>query len=261
MKRAIYLIFLSLITIGCIIFGTVYHTGKAVGHISKWWNDQVTDDGTATTEEGQDVLDAFTTLHVEADIASVKVQQGDEFKIEWSVRQSGVPSYDVKDGVLTVRQKHPHKNLTGNHSCKITIFLPEGTELDRVEIDADVGNVDLVDVSAQKTIITADVGAIGLDNCQLGDTSLEADVGDIRLRGCNFCDLTADADVGSVSIDANQDLSDYSYDLDTDVGDIHINDEHMRKQFEMHGKGKYKIDVSCDVGSLDISFNKDSEIL
>ena len=261
MKRAIYLIVLSLITIGCIIFGTIYHTGKAIGHIARWWDEEVESEADATTEEGQDTLDAFTTIHVEADIASVKVKQGDEFKIEWSVYRSGVPTYDVKDGVLTVRQKHPHKNLTGNHTCKITLTLPEGTELQRVEIDADVGNVDLSDVISRKTVITADVGSVGLENCQLGDTTIEADVGDVRLHACGFDDFTAEADVGSISIDAAQDLSDYSFDLEAGVGDIHINDKNVRKQFEKHGSGQYKMDVNCDVGSLDISFDMESDTL
>ncbi|MDD6193912.1 MAG: DUF4097 family beta strand repeat-containing protein [Lachnospiraceae bacterium] len=261
MKRAIYLTLLSLITIGCIIFGTIYHTGKAMGHLSRWWEEEVESDADATTEEGKDILDAFTTIHVEADIASVKVKQGDDFKIEWSVYRSGVPTYDVKDGVLTVIQKHPHKNLAGNHSCKIILTLPEGTKLERVEIDADVGDVDVLDISSQKTTVTADVGAVNFDNCQLGDTTVEADVGDVSLRSCDFYDLTVSADVGSITIDATQDLSEYSFDLDAGVGDIHINDQHVHKQFEQHGSGKYKIDADCDVGSLDISFDQESDTL
>ena len=117
------------------------------------------------------------------------------------------------------------------------------------------------DVISRKTVITADVGSVGLENCQLGDTTIEADVGDVRLHACGFDDFTAEADVGSISIDAAQDLSDYSFDLEAGVGDIHINDKNVRKQFEQHGSGQYKMDVNCDVGSLDISFDMESDTL
>ena len=262
MKRAIYLILLSIFTIGCIIFGTIYHTGKAMRHVERWWDEEVEgDDTSSSTEDAEFTLDPFTSIDVDADIASVNIVQGDEYKIEWSVHRSGVPSYDVKDGVLKVTQKHPHKNITGEHSCRITITMPENINLDRTEIDADVGDVKIKGVTSKKTTITADVGTVNLENCQMGDSSIEADVGDVRLYLCEFKDLTVSADVGSINIDAAQDLSDYSFDLEASVGDIHINNEHMRKRFEKHGSGKYKIDADCDVGSMEINFSKGNETL
>lgn len=261
MKRAIYLTLLSLVTIGCIIFGTIYHTGKAIVHFDRWWDEEVEDNSTDTSEEGEYTLDAFTSLNVQADIAAVSVRQGDEFKIEWSVHRSGVPTYEVKDGVLTVTQKHPHKNIAGEHSCSITITLPEGTKLDRVEIDADVGDVQISNVITEKMDITADVGTVDMENCQLGDSTIEADVGDVRLYACEFKDMNVSADVGSISINTAQDLADYSFDLETSVGDIRINNENEHKKFEKHGSGKYRIDADCDVGSLEINFSKGSDTL
>ena len=51
MKRAIYLILLSILTIGCIIFGTIYHTGKAMRHVERWWNEEVEGDDTSSSTE------------------------------------------------------------------------------------------------------------------------------------------------------------------------------------------------------------------
>lgn len=249
MKKTLYILILSIITIFCIIFGTLYHMGVGLHNLF-----EKTQEETVTTESGEKELEAFSEISVDADVATVVIQQGDRYEIRWDVKKANVPKYEVKNEVLTVKQNQKKPSVSGNTFCKIYITVPQDVVLSELEVDADVGEVKISDIATMHTNISSDVGDVDIENCQLGETELGADVGNIVLRKCGFMDLECDSDVGNFEIHSEEDLSHYSYNLKAAVGDVKVNGDNMKKSFQKQGDNGYDVHVRCDVGNIELNY-------
>lgn len=253
MKKTLYIVIISIVTIMCIIFGTMNHINPDnMGGIFSFQDRS--GEKISEEESAGETLQTFTNVEIDADIASVTIQQGEEYGIEWSVKNATPPTYRVENDMLRVQQKQKHIHNPGSHNGKIVITVPKEAVLVDIKVEADVGNVRVADVSSMKTDITADVGNIKLTGCQLGDTTLEADVGNIKIKDCGFMDLNAEADVGSFNLSKDADLSPYTFDLKAGVGDVKVNGKTAHRKYKKAGTNGYKISVNCDVGDLTISY-------
>lgn len=249
MKKSLYIIILSVLTIFCIIFGTLVHMGIGLNN-----SVEKTQEDTETTQTGEKELSAFSEIDIEADILSVTIEQGEKYEIRWDVKKANMPKYSVKNEVLTVTQNQKIPNISGNRSCKVYITVPKDVVLSDVEVETSVGEVIISDIVTMHTDITSDVGDVELKDCQLGETSLEADVGNVVMRQCSFMDLEGEADVGNFEIYGEEELSHYSYHLKAAVGDIKVNGEKVRKSFREQGDNGYEVNVSCDVGNIELNY-------
>ena len=136
MKKTIILIIIGVVTIGCIIYGTVYHMGGGFKNLRRagfFITDDENGDGFSFNFENYDdedvekssmnqALESFSKIKINSAIMKIRLEEGDNFTIQGTWNKAWMrPEVSVNNGTLEVKQKgKSHKN-NGNNICRVTI--------------------------------------------------------------------------------------------------------------------------------------------
>ena len=241
MKKNTLIIILGVITIFCIIFGSVKHIGGGIKAFREWgidkdddWEDSGKTDSETTSSFNQN-LEAFSEIKINTGIAEVKIEEGNQYTIESTFSKSWLkPSVSVKNGTLEVsQQRKKGPTLGGNHVCRITVKVPSGTKLDEIKINSNVGDLKLREISAQKI-------------------DLNLNVGEVTVRRVDFSNLDVNNNVGEIDIDPLDDINNYDISIGTDVGDVSVDGRSYKRNYTSKGNGKKKIKAQTNVGEVRI---------
>ena len=183
MKRNVYLILITVITILCIIAGTGYHLvrfGLSVAEglpsfsefieaISDWDDDgddsddnDDSDNGISTSvDASQKNLDAFSSINADLNVVDLTIQRGNTFSITCKASKKLTPEYKVENNCLTITQyAKAHNALGRNKKCSVTITVAD--TLTDLKLHTNVGDVDLSGLNVLALDLRADVGDIDL---------------------------------------------------------------------------------------------------
>lgn len=241
MKKTVYLAVITLITIGCVLFGF------ANGEVSFPFgigNSNYSIEESAT-------LEAFDRITVDAAVMDLIVKEGSTYELDYRGTKNLVMSYQVDNGALVVSQKK-NGSMIGNNSAVLTLTVPADTQLESVDIGIDVGDIDLKGMNVNAMDADLDVGDMTIEKTVFDEIVIDSDTGDIKLNNCSFVNLDISCDVGDVKVDSGMDISEYTYDLKTDVGEVEVNAaEYGRKYYKEGEKGK--IVIHGDVGDISVN--------
>lgn len=258
MKKNIFLIILTLVTVLCIIVGASRHlglprksfssvassirrglrSGKFNFHIDSYDDDDEATDFDFDDEDPKsfdsETISEFTELDVNLRVAGLTIERGNKWQIESKYAYSFLkPEYSLKNGKLTITQPYyKNKNLT-NKSCKVVITVPFGTELSKVSIKMDVGAVELNGFDIKKGSIDTDVGAISISSV-------------------DFEDLDLDSDVGAVSIELVEPIEEYSININSDLGGIVVDGRNEKRRYSQKGSKDKQLRINTDVGGVEV---------
>lgn len=243
MKRTIYLLAITVITIAAVIVGTGIHAGgfglfringNSIGGI-----------------EDVVVLDNFDRIEFDTDVADISIKEGTDYKIHYRCTKNMIPEWQVADKKLKVINKKKEILFGVNNNCRIEITVPRGSELTLVNIQNDVGDVEIDGILTKECNVESNVGDIDLNNVTMENSVMNSDTGDIEIKKSTFTDLDLSSDVGSITVESSQRLTDYAFDLSTDVGEIEFNNEEYGKKYRRDGENG-KITIQGDVGDIEI---------
>ena len=165
MKRNVYLILITVITILCIIAGTGYHLvrfGLSVAEglpsfsefieaISDWDDDDDddsddnddSDNGISTSvDASQKNLDAFSSINADLNVVDLTIQRGNTFSITCKASKKLTPEYKVENNCLTITQyAKAHNALGRNKKCSVTITVAD--TLTDLKLHTNVGDVEI----------------------------------------------------------------------------------------------------------------------
>ena len=292
MKRNVYLIILTIITILCIIAGTCYHLVRfgisiagGLPSIQTFmdavtdWNDDDSSDNTESASSTKTVsssqnLDAFTSIQADMNVMDLKVVSGDSYSIQYKASKKFVPEFEVKNNCLTIKQTQNVSFSTATRNAKCTVTVTVADSLDSVKIQSDVGDITLSDQTNTTFSLYADAGDIDLENCAFGKSTVEtdagdfdlknctftalslyADAGDIDLENCTFTNMDISTDAGDIDIDSKEDLSGYRIALDTSYGDVTVNHKKQRHSYSHDGNlSGHTLTVSTYAGDIDLNY-------
>ena len=292
MKRNVYLIILTIITIICIIGGTCYHLvrfGISVAGglpsiqtfmdaVLDWNNDYYsynTESSASTkTVSSSQNLDAFTSIQADMNVMDLNVVSGDSYSIQYKASKKFVPEFEVKNNCLTIKQTQKFSFFSAARNPKCTVTVTVADSLDSVKIQSDAGDITLSDQTITTFSLYADAGDINLENCAFGKSTIETDAGDfdlknctftalslytdagdIDLENCTFTNMDISTDAGDIDIDSKEDLSGYRIDLDTSYGDVTVNHKKQRHSYSHDGTlSGHTLTVSTDAGDIDLNY-------
>lgn len=279
MKKTLYLTVLSLVTVFCIIAGSIYHISGWIGFGLGSVFNFISGDGDSSSSRSQatysEDIDTFKNIKIDSDVMSINIKEGDAFHLEYDCLESRKPSFKVSGNTLDIKQPSARGWLRNhiNYKCDLTITIPSGTVLESSDIVTDVGNIDInntecKDFNAESDVgnitiksctfeyseIESDVGNIEASSSDLGKTNIETDTGDIDITSCGFKDTEIYNDVGNVELSDNKiDISNYTVDLSTDFGSIKVNGKKHKRSFYQEASGSkdiYNIIIETDIGSI-----------
>ena len=276
MKKNLYLVIISIITILVIIFSTCFHIGNVVSKFfpfGVFWNDE------DTSMSGDDIevsesLDAFENIKVDASASDVRISYGDGFSWRYEGDSALKPDVKIDGNTLVVNENNDIRFHWGdwNTDCKTTITIPEGTKLDRITVDSSAGNLLMKDVAANRidaelsagnvnlkniTIDTAvfdlSAGNFNVDDSDITDLQFECSAGNAILKDITFEKLTADMSAGNLQIQSavNLDVAD----IEADSTDLHIQDKRVHGgSFTQNGDSNISVEIDCSAGSASLEW-------
>ena len=267
MTRKLYVTILTIVTIICIIIGSVVNIGnlfdrlyRGIQGLTEAGSDTDSSSGTYTLNyvEGTDYTD-FTSLDIDVDVMDITIQPGEAYSVQYTGNQKKMdPVISMSGDTLVVTQtiKKQRWGSTNNVKCRLVITVPEDVSLENLTIQADVGDIDINDLTVTDFDVSADVGDVDMDHVSMDQGKLGLDVGDLDMDNCSFTDFSVSCDVGDVKITADSDLSKYAVELSCDMGSVTVNDQDQKRSFTQRGEDG-SLTVTNSVGDIRVKMTED----
>ena len=127
MKKNIYLIIITIITVVCIIAGSLYHIG---GFALDLFDNLIPRSdkslGNVCTDELS--VDEFSNLVFDTTISNINVKTGDSYMVSYKCNKRLVPKIKSSSDTLTISQSKG-ANYRRNTTSEITVTIHEGAAL------------------------------------------------------------------------------------------------------------------------------------
>lgn len=234
----IYITIISIITVIAVLLGCYIHIFNR-GNFSLH---------PVSVSSGYSVSDAvelsgdIDTIKIDMNYSGVTIAYGNEVRVEYDLPEKLVPEIELKNGTLSIIQKNSVRlGSTGWNDYSLTVYIPEGITLEKLDLNLDAGNLEIADIPCTEATVNCDAGNIELDNmefttlrvdvnagnievtdCSADTVDINADAGNIRLNRCTIDVFNADADAGNIDAD-NCTIN--SGEVNTDLGNISLQGE------------------------------------
>lgn len=228
-------------------------------------------------------LESFRNIDLTCDMADVEFIESDKFAAELSYdKKLGAPGLNVTGGTLTItpgktrRQDWFHMNVFGKdyEDTIITIYYPKNTVFDEVEVDNDMGAIDLRGLTARTLEIQSDIGSIEMERIRADKMKLDVDMGSadgtrMNVKGAEISVSTGsidlegrfagktniDCDMGGVTLTTDLPKDSYAIEAENDMGDCQVDGKYINETYAVDNpKAKNKITVNLDAGGAEINF-------
>ena len=196
-------------------------------------------------------------------------------------KTSQQPVFEIQDGVLMVDAREINDttliNLgSGDRTPYLTVCVPEGEELDSVDIDTSYGDIDMDGISMKTADISAGYGDIHMNRVSYGNMEItagygdvdgtsvvsggliiRADSGNVDLRGEFSGETDIAVDYGDVDMQTSLTEDMYSFDVNVDYGDLRIGANSYGDSGRIRqGNGAHLIKIVSDAGDVAIDFGR-----
>ncbi len=210
-------------------------------------------------EEETETNSDLKKITADVDIADLTFQMGDELHVDFQGDDRFEPEVTEKDGVLTITQHVDTKwfnvfNRENRKGVRITVTIPEGTELKELKTSLDLGDTKLERVKAENCTLDSDLGDIKCEDCEFTGISILSSLGDVHVKNCVFEDVDVRQDMGDVDISTQLDLSDASLSLETDLGEVSVNGKDYGRKLSSSGNSEIRVVVENDMGDIDLDY-------
>lgn len=252
--KTVYLVIIAVIATVCIVAGASRHFVNGVrfsvfpfvnigGHYSNTMDDDETEK-----------YESFDRVSVDVSIGDLSITEGDEYSVSYRYNGVEAPRVSVEDGELKIVQtgKAFAINLQPNMSGRIDITIPKDAVIEDMDIENDLGNIEIDGVSAEDVRINASMGDIKVSNGTFEDMDIDESMGDVDLIGITaksvkvdnsmgdikaegfFNRFTADDSMGDIKVENENDSDDVRIELDTSLGEVKYNGDRSGTHYYSH---------------------------
>jgi len=250
MKKNIYLTTITIITVICIIAGSLYHIGGfALGLFDNLIPHSDKSLGNVCTKELS--VDEFSNLIFDTTISNINVTTGDSYTVSYKCNKRLVPKIKSSGDTLTISQSKG-ANYRRNTTSEITVTIPEGAALNKLSFDTGMGEVNLDALTAADAEFNTGVGDLYVTNCSFSTCDVDGGTGDLSFENCAFDKMDIDGGAGDITVTSSQSLDGYAMDLDSGIGNITINGNDYGDEYEVNEKAEKVKHLIIDSGLGDI---------
>ena len=233
MKKNIYLIIITIITVVCIIAGSLYHIGGfALGLFDNLFPRSDKSPGNVCTEELS--VDEFSNLVFDTTISNINVKTGDSYMVSYKCNKRLVPKIKSSGDTLTISQSKG-SNYKRNTTSEITVTIPEGAALNKLSFDTGVGDLYVTD-------------------CSFATCDVDGGTGNLSFENCAFDEMDIDGGTGNITVTSSQSLDGYMMDLDSGTGDITINGNDYDDEYEVNEHAKKHLVIDSGLGDIVVKY-------
>ena len=218
-------------------------------------------------------LDKFSTISMNVDYGDIQILLSDDEHcyLEYCLSENKSDiSYQVKDNTFTFKSKMGlnggrmyitsfdfsglwRKDITKKTEI-VKLYIPRDAEFQNIKLVSECGDISLQDLTAEGMELQVDYGDINIDEFHCKDSRFILESGDVSIESADLGDCQIESDYGNVELNLTQKVEAYSYDLETDYGEIKIPGVSISGQdgqnYRSTGGDEGKIKVSCDSGDI-----------
>ena len=209
MKKNVWIAIITIITICCVVGGTIYHIG--IYGIRFWGRNEVIN----TNAD----LEAFDVLKVDANLMDITITEGDRFYLSCEHTDGLEPIYEVKNGTLSIKQHRYQRWGINNSQCRLSLTIPAQSAMDTIDVQTAMGNVHLDGITVSKCELQSNMGNCIVKNCSIDEAELGTNMGDITVSSASLGNAKASNDMGTVKVETS--IFD-RLDVTASMGDIRV---------------------------------------
>ena len=250
MKKSIYLTTITIITVICIIAGSLYHIGGlALGLFDNLIPHSDNSPGNVCTKELS--VDEFSNLIFDAAVLNINITAGDNYTVSYKCNERLVPKIKSSGDTLTISQRE-RTNYKGNTTSEITVTIPDSAALNKLSFNTGVGEVNLDALTAADAEFDTGVGDLYVTDCSFATCDVDGGTGNLSFENCAFDKMDIDGGTGNITVTSSQSLYGYMMDLDSGIGSITINGNDYGDEYEVNEKAEKVKHLIIDSGLGDI---------
>ena len=250
MKKSIYLTTITIITVICIIAGSLYHIGGlALGLFDNLIPHSDNSPGNVCTKELS--VDEFSNLIFDAAVLNINITAGDNYTVSYKCNERLVPKIKSSGDTLTISQRE-RTNYKGNTTSEITVTIPDSAALNKLSFNTGVGEVNLDALTAADAEFDTGVGDLYVTDCSFAPCDVDGGTGNLSFENCAFDKMDIDGGTGNITVTSSQSLDGYMMDLDSGIGSITINGNDYGDEYEVNEKAEKVKHLIIDSGLGDI---------
>lgn len=251
MKKTIYLSIITIVTIICIIAGSIYHI---LGYGFRWLG-QLSggspDPGSVISD--QFTVEPFDILSIDTNVMNIKIKTGDDYAVEYKCNERFAPKIENGNKKLTITQDKTYKH-TNNLTCDLTVTIPKNAVISELTADTGVGDIDIDSLTIKKSNFDTGVGDLNIKDSSLTSCDIDSGTGDNTITNCSFETMDIDSGIGDNTISSADSLDGYSFDLDSGLGDIKINSHSYGDEYSTGKSNSQHINIDGGTGDITIKY-------
>ncbi|NLO10223.1 MAG: DUF4097 domain-containing protein [Clostridiales bacterium] len=239
----------------------------------------------------EDTVRDVEGLDIRIDVGEVFIRPGDEFSIQADnlYNDNDLKSH-VSNGVWEISHDANERfnffgidipisiGIRNFKTPSIRITIPEGFKAKDIKISMDAGRLKAENLHADIAHLTVDAGSLEIDGLIVEEESsyfvsaghinlkqvdiknikVECDVGAVIMEGLVSGDNEIQCNVGSIELDIDDNMDYYSFDIDSDIGNVIINNKRYRNFINTKDRNDFKgnFRLNVDVGNITMDFSE-----
>lgn len=267
-KKIIYIVltfFLSGLVLSVIGLGLGGHMGLRISNTGI----HTASEESKSYELPKTKLADFSKVDLELDYGSIEIlpsEDGNAYLEYLLFEESGVPSYDVHNGILSVSQRDNSWGFTlwGLHTMKKTaspylrLYLPKDKALTALQVYSESGTITVDQIKAGTVDMDIDYGNLEIKNSVFSSMEFTSDSTEMMVSDSEIKDLKLDGEYGDLTL--NNFASDYttitleSCDVYLDaakLGNLDYDNEYGELTLCLpESMEKYSFDISLEYGDI-----------
>lgn len=171
-----------------------------------------------------DVSTEVRTLNIDADVCSVVIQQGDQYRLQVGEKMADTVTDMLEDGVWQITQKSKsHLENTSGSNATVIITIPNEVSFEKITCDLGVGELDAERLVAEEIELESGVGDLTIDGVQCKELSVNCGTGSANI-GASTISERADLEngVGDLTLTLEGTETDYNYSVSCGMGSVRI---------------------------------------
>ena len=208
--------------------------------------------------------DNIRSLDIDVGAAMIVMERGENFSVGiYSGKKRNITSRIESDGKLKISEAHAsakrYKGLK-HYKALVRISVPADTVFDELDLQINAATfyADRISLTVQEFSVELNAGTVRIKKPEqflCFGTDIDCNAGSIIVEGALRGRTDIDCTAGQVVLKIDGADEAYSWDTDAALGSVKINDNSVSGNSRQRSAAKEKnhIDISCAVGSVDIS--------
>ena len=198
-------------------------------------------------------------IKMDINFSEVRIQfsDTDKVRVEYTGNEAAQPKITESGGTLSIsnnRRNYGVWSLFRKGKSIVTVYVPQDRTDMNYDLTLDAGNIVLDGVCGSRLEVEMDAGNLEGTSLIFDRAAIEVDAGNAEISQSKIVRLEGDVDAGNFEYGSTEDLSLYSFDLDTDLGNVYVEDEKQSGgTFQKSVSGDYHMQVEVDCGNIEIS--------